>query len=106
MGCCIEHYCWDRASIVALDRETRKWHLEQHLPPLPALITPAIAKLTEFVLVTPCALHDSQNAFRWGLHSQFTDKELTRDTYIAIESLRRSADLIKSHIYEWVGDVL
>ena len=105
-GCVVEHYCWDRASIVALDRETRKWHLEQDLPPMPAHISPATARLLEFVLITPCALHDSQNAFRWALWSQFTDKELMRDIYIAIESLRRSQDQIKSHIFQWVGETM
>ena len=104
-GCAVEHYCWDRASIEALDRETRKWHLQQ-VPPtqLPAHISPDIAKQTEFAVVTACALHDSQNAFRWAMWNSFTDKELVRDIYIAIESLRRSADVLQSHLYEWIGE--
>ena len=105
-GCAVEHYVWDRGGITALDRETRKWHLEQAAPSLPAHISERIARMTEFVLVTPCALHDSQNAFRWSLHQAFTDQELMRDIYICIESLRRSADLIKSHLYEWIGKTM
>ena len=34
---------------------------------------------------------------------QFSDKDLMRDVYIAIESLRRSADLIDSHMYAWIS---
>ena len=34
------------------------------------------------------------------------DKELIRDCYIAIESLRRSADLLQGHLFEWIGKVL
>ena len=104
-GCVVEHYCWDRANIVGLDRETRKWHLEQDLPALPAHISPATARLTEFVLVTPCALHDSQNGFRWSLIEQMSNKELMRDIYIGIESLRRSQDLIQEYMFEWLGKV-
>ena len=37
------------------------------------------------------------------MFSQFADKEVMRDIYIAIESLRRSADLIDSHLYEWIS---
>ena len=96
-GCAVEHYCWDRAGITALDRDTRKWHLVQPLPPLPMHIAPEVARLTEFVVVTACALHDAQNAFKWALWKQFVEKELTRDIYIGIESLRKSADLLPFH---------
>ena len=105
-GCVVEHYCWDRFGIISLDRETRKWHAAQPLPPLPLHISPEVARLTEFVVITPCALHDSQNAFKWSMHDQFTDKDLLRDVYIAIESLRRSADLIDTHIYAWIMETM
>ena len=44
--------------------------------------------LLEIIVVTPCAAHDVHNAFRWSMQAEFRDKELLRDCYIAIESLR------------------
>ena len=105
-GCCVEHYVWDRAGISALERLTRQWHLAQDMTLLPPDVPEEIARLTEFVCVTPCALHDAQNAFRWGLYEQCNDSALQRDVYIAIESLRNSSDLISRHISEWIASRL
>ena len=64
-GCVVEHYCWDRAGITALERMVRHWHMTQAVPgTLP--YSPEICKHLEFVVVTPCAFDDSQNAFRWA----------------------------------------
>ena len=52
--------------------------------------------------MTPCALHDSQNAFRWGQLQDFNDKFLMRDLYVAVQSLRNSADLVSSSVCGWV----
>ena len=105
-GCAIEHYCWDRLPIQALEKQTRQWHAAQPMPPLPAHIGREIAELTEFVCITACALHDAHNALKWSMHDQFKDKQLVRDIYIAFESLRRSADLISSNIFLWVRERL
>ena len=106
MGCAIEHYCWDRMGIVALETQTRQWHAEQPLPPLPPGAEPEIVKLTEFVCVTACALHDSHNSLKWAMGSSFSDKELVRDIFIGFESLKRSSDLLSKFIYEWLHSVL
>ena len=58
--------------------------------------------LTDFLVVTPCALHDSQNAFRWGMKSQCEDSSLMRDLYISVESLRNSSNLLSAQVAEWV----
>ena len=101
-GCIVEHYCWDRAGISALERQCRQWHLSQPIPDdLP--YSDAVKPHLEFVVVTPCALHDSQNAFRWGFLEECKDRGLMRDLYIAVESLRNSADLLSSRICSWVG---
>ena len=101
-GCAVEHYCFDRAGITALDRETRRWHLEQDTSLRPSHVSDDLANLTEFVVVTACALHDCQNAFKWSMWEDFNNKDQVRDVYIVIESLRRSADLISSHLYAWL----
>ena len=103
VGCAVEHYVWDRASITALDRFVRQWHLHATLPELPPPhILPDIARLTEFVLVTPCALHDSQNAFKWAFLEHLANTQMMRYIYISIESLRNSADLVGCHLATWV----
>ena len=59
--------------------------------------------LTHFVLATPCACHDAQNSFRWAMGERATDRELLRDVYVSIESLRQSMDLVQAHLPEWVA---
>ena len=106
LGCAIEHYCWDRMGIIALETQTRQWHAQQPLPMLPPLVDPEVVKLTEFVCVTACALHDAHNSLKWAMYSSFTDKEMMRDIYIGFESLRRSSDLLSKNIFEWLGQHL
>ena len=103
--CVLEHYCWDRASITALEREVREWHLTQPVP-ISDDFEPGVLELMEFVAITPCALHDSQNAFRWGLLSQCQDRQLMRDVYISVEALRNSADLLHSRMNTWLVSVM
>ena len=101
-GISLEHYVWDRLSIVALERLTRKWHLAQGVPALPNDIPEETARMSEIVCVTPCALHDAQNSFKWALFNECCNADLQRDVYIAVESLRNSADLISRYINEWI----
>ena len=103
LGCAIEHYCWDRLSIGALEEQTRQWHASQPLPELPPLSDPEVVKLTEFVVVTACALHDAHNSLKWAMGCSFADKELVRDMYIGFEALRRSSNLLSKCIYDWLG---
>ena len=102
-GCAIEHYCWDRFGITALERETREWHAMQPLPQLPPHMDPDIVALTEFVCITPCALHDAHNSLKWSMRDRFADPQLLRDLYIVMESLRRSADLLSANVYQWLS---
>ena len=105
VGITVEHYCWGRAGIEALERECRRWHASQ---PLPASekYSPATVKSMELVVVTPCALHDGHNSFRWAFLDQCKNRSLMRDLYVSVESLRNSADVITSHMTRWVFSVL
>eukprot|EP00975_Prorocentrum_lima_P056646 11882005-Prorocentrum_lima.AAC.1 len=67
-GCAIEHYAFDRKGISALEKMARQWHSMKALetqPPADSLVSAEILRLTEFVVCTPCACHDAQNAFKW-----------------------------------------
>ena len=59
--------------------------------------------LTDWVLPTSCANHACQNAFKWMLGPYFTDaKAQLKDLYMAIESLRRYADVLQSYVSDFV----
>ena len=104
-GCTVEHYVWDRAGIEALERHARAWHAAQ--PAFESELHHAgEEEFMEMIVVTPCALHDSQNAFRWAFLPQCKDRNLMRDLYIATASLRNSADLFTSRINSWVAKSL
>ena len=66
-GICVEHYIWDRLSTIAFERLCRQWHLEQPVSAFADGTSAQLARQSEWVIVTPCALHDSHNSFKWGL---------------------------------------
>lgn len=104
-GCVVEHYCWDRAGLTALERQCRRWHLSQPVPDT-VPYKKGIREYLEFVVITPCALHDSQNAFRWAFFEDCKDRALMRDLYISVESLRNSADILSSRLASFIAEHL
>ena len=53
-----------------------------------------------------CVLHDAQNALAWGCAEYVDDKELLRDQWICIESLRNGMGVLFDHLGQWLGIVL
>ena len=103
-GLVVEHYAFDRAGYTKLDRLIRQLHqLRQAnwVDTLPMSVHKA--EQSEWVITTPCALHDGHNSFKWALKSYFDNKELVRDCYVAVASLRNSMDIIVSEIGGWVA---
>ena len=103
LGPLIDHFVWDRAGLTRLEHDSRLWHAARNRPAPPKDMSPETFALLDFVVVTPCALHDAQNAFRWGQLQDFQNRSLMRDLYISVESLRNSADLISSRVGGWVA---
>ena len=106
-GCVVEHFVWDRAGISALERGVRQMCKQRSslvLPDIPAHLSAELLALTEFVVVTPCAMHDAHNAFRWGFLEEVKNRELMRDVYVSVESIRNSMDLVQKHIGAWVAE--
>ena len=108
IGCAVEHYCFDRCGFSSSERLWRQWHalraksFEDQGPQH----SKEVLALSEFLLFTPCAVHDAHNAFRWSLFWRFKDLDLMRDTYISIESLRNSMGLLSTHAAEWAASRL
>ena len=78
------------------------------MPPIPQVLLQSghserTLRDTELVIVTPCAAHDAQSSFRWGMRDFMKDRMLLRDCYVGVEALRHSLDLIAKHMAEWVG---
>ena len=107
-GLALEHYVFDRCGLTALERRLRQWHQLQasNFDHLSQDLPPEVFRLTEFVIVTPCAGHDAHNSFKWAVRSRFEQKDLMRDIYISIESLRNSMDLLTGHLSAWVAQNL
>ena len=104
-GIAIEHYCMDRMGFSSLTRFFKQLHLYKqgsygHLAEVPGTLE--LLNLMEWIVVTPCAMHDAQNAFRWAMRALFKDKLLLRDCYVGIESLRNSWDLLTGHLALWI----
>lgn len=108
-GFAVEHYCFDRLGLEALERTILQYHAHD-APSYDFLAPPGLPahlfRKTEIVLVTGCAAHDAHNGLKWGHFQEFRNAELTRDCFVAVESLRNSADLIYRFLGEWVGQVI
>ena len=57
--------------------------------------------LLEWVVHTACALHDAQNAFKWGIAEKFDNSELLKAVYIGSCSVRNSTNIIITYLAEW-----
>ena len=82
----------------------RQWHAHRahrfdHLAPG---ISQELFRETEFLVFTPCALHDAGNAFKWAMLSKMRNKDLLRDAYITVESVRNSWSAITGHVCKWI----
>ena len=103
-GIAIHHYSFDRAGYESLLRLFKGLHAT--LAPTygdagnPGSAT--LLDLMEWVVGTPCALHDGHNALKWALHMYFKDPQLLKDIYIIFRSLRESYDLIVDHVHPWL----
>ena len=104
-GVAIEHYCFDRAGLEGHERLWRQWHAEYSasLVDVSRDVPLEVLKLTEFVLATACSAHDAQSAFRWGMRKYLLHKELLRDSYVSVEALRNSMDILIRYLGEWIA---
>ena len=85
----IEHYTWDRAKYVSLARLVKALHRSEVFEAT-ADASAEMLQMTQFVLTTPCALHDASKANHWALYLVFGDLSVMRDVFIAVESIRNS----------------
>ena len=101
----VEHYAWDRAKFTALARLAKAWHNAEVFART-TTVTSDMLSLTQFVVCTPCALHDVNKAQQWAMLAEFSDKDLLRDCFVVVAALRNSIDLITTHIGMWISSRL
>ena len=101
-GPAVEHYAWDRAKFGALARMAKAHHNKEQFEASEGVSAWELKK-TQFVVCTPCACHDTNKAQEWGMLAEFKDRELLRDVFVSIASLRNSWQAITSHLAGWIA---
>ena len=102
-GICVQHMSADRLVFGSLDRHLRgrqvayydPRHGPDHGPEAPML------QNTDWMLSTPCAVHDAHNGLKWGL-SSLSDGSTLEDLHILIESIRNSFAALREHIPQFL----
>ena len=98
-GICLQHMCADRAVFSSLDRHLRGRQRAFYDPahgPDHGVQAPLLEN-TDWMVSTPCAVHDAHNALNWGL-SNVTEGTILEDLHIVIESIRNSFAALREHI--------
>merc|ERR1711879_130080 len=62
--------------------------------------------MREFCVVEACSIHDAHNAFKWSLRTEFENKDLLRDIFVASASVRNSFDVVHRCSGAWIAEVL
>eukprot|EP00959_Pyramimonas_sp_CCMP1952_P223724 4678031-Pyramimonas_sp.AAC.1 len=100
-GPVVEHYAWDGRAFGALTRLAKAWHNKQ-IYEGSGTHDSEMLSLLEFVVTTRCALHIVNKSLEWAMHSEFANRDLLRDVFVSIESIRQSYDLILRCAGDWV----
>ena len=58
--------------------------------------------LLEWVVATPCAVHDTHNALKWALFMFLMDALLLKDMWQVTASLHNAHDLLVQHLCTWL----
>ena len=103
-GIVISHYVFDRAVQSSLERKLRQRHGLYHLRMAGVdCESGGLADLVDWVVSTPCANHDAQNAFKWGLNLLGSNQsDVHRALFIAVQSYRNSFDLFHGYLESFV----
>ena len=102
-GGVIQPYAFDRCGFSALRRRMLQYHSLLQESWESKHHSTHMLSLLEWVVFTACALHDSQNSFKWCMKDLFGDSELMKSIFIGVASVRNSMDVIITYIAEWVS---
>lgn len=105
-GGVIQHCAWGRCGYNALRRRAlqihllpgARWALQFHLCNHTSCLW-----LLVWVVFTPCAQHEAQNALTWALKPESDDADLMNTVFVDCTFVRGSMDAIVAYIGEWVS---
>ena len=100
-GITLSHYVFDRALYSALSRRMQQRHslYYQVTANQEDEGRTTLGELTDWVLSTGCATHDTHNSLKWALSSVVPDPgDTVKKLFIVVESLRNGYDLLLGHL--------
>jgi hypothetical protein len=103
-GLLVDHRVYDRAVMSAMKKLWYRWSLAHHQFTR-EVEGEAVAHrlwLTHWRSVVGCFGHDCHGGLRWGVFHLLSDKDVVRDSYIAVESLRNGFDVIECNLVPWI----
>ena len=108
-GVQIQHLVFDRALERPLSR-----HFQQQVKLQQSMAVRTMGQdpmrllqpLLTWVVHTGCCNHDCHNGLKWGLWRSWNDGTVLKDVYVAIESLRRSYNILYERMAPWLQRVV
>ena len=104
-GICVTAYVYDRAQFSSLGRLCQQRHelfVQQRVP----AASQAEARLCDWVVVLPCAAHDTHNGLKWGLGTLYDLETHSKNLYVCVDSLRNSFHMIHSMLAKFITDAV
>lgn len=100
----VSHHVWDMAVKSACERHARQRHaaLMLHLGDDTGMPAELMAMLSWFSCVG-CFAHHGHNALKWALVEHLGDKDVARNCWVVLASLRNSFELLTKFLPRWLG---
>ena len=104
-GISIAHYSFDRAAYSAVGRYLKQHHkiLESTFDGCVQGLTREALSLSEWVVCSPCALHDGHKSLSWAMRDHFSNTQLMNDIFIVIAAGRNSFGLLHHYLATWLS---
>ena len=103
---CVQSYSFDRCGIDSLRRFLLAWHVMVRACWAESDAERNYLRLTEWVEVVACALHDVQSSFRWSMPHRFEDRDLLKHVWLSAAAIRQSFDAVIRFLHHWVRDTV
>lgn len=108
-GVSVHHYVFDRAVCSALGRYARQRHALFHKMQAETGAAGSeghrqLAAALDWIAITPCSNHDTQNALKWGLAGSLENPEIIKALFIIVSALRHAFDILYGCLTAFVQD--
>ena len=107
-GVSLAHYTFDRALYSALQKLFKQHHqllASRFSAPAKGMDSNMLSML-EWVLASPCGIHDCHSALKWSMHGHFCNTDLMNDVFIVVASARNAFGILHGHLADWLQSKL